>query len=115
MFSSTSIRSSGSSSRRRSRTGSIAERRILALRPAEVRADADRRGAALEQQLERRQRRADARVVGDGAVLERDVQVGADEDDLPRDVGVTDRARQPHSAVWRTWKSSSRLPAGSRR
>ena len=91
------------------------ERRVLALRAAEMRADADRRGPALEQQLERRQRGANARVVGDGAVLERNVQVGANEDDLPRDVGVTDRARQSHSAVWRTWKSSSRFPDGSRR
>ena len=57
-------------------------RRILALRPAEVRADADAGRAPLEQQLERRQRRADARVVGDLPVLERDVQVGADEDGL---------------------------------
>ena len=74
------------------------ERRILALGAAEMRADADRSGPALEQQLERRQRRANARVVGDGAVLERNVQVRANEDDLPRDVGVTDRARQPQSS-----------------
>ena len=63
--------------------------------------DGSRRGSraapALEQQLQRRQRRADARVVGDAPVLERDVQVGADEDGLPVDVRVANRARQPHS------------------
>ena len=69
------------------------EGRVLALRPAEVRADADPGRAALEQQLERRQRGADPRVVGDLAVLERDVQVGSDEHRLSGDVGVADRAR----------------------
>ena len=52
--------------------------------------------AAVEQQLERRQRGADPRVVGDAPVLERHVEVGADEDALPRDVGVADGSRQPH-------------------
>ena len=91
------------------------ERGILALRPAEVRADADAGRAALEQQLERRQRRPDARVVGDPPVLERDVQVGADEDGLAVDVRVADRARQPHSCCGSDWKSSIRFPEGSRR
>ena len=45
---------------------------------------------------QRRQGRADARVVGDLAVLERDVQVGADEDALAGDVRVADRARPVH-------------------
>ena len=52
--------------------------------------------AALEQQLERRQRGLDPRVVGDAAVLERDVQVGAEEDALARDVRFPNGARQPH-------------------
>ncbi len=69
------------------------ETRVLALRPAEVRADPDAGDAAPEQVLERRQRRADARVVGDPAVLERDVQVGADEHDLPLDVSLPHGAR----------------------
>ncbi len=42
-----------------------AKRRILALRPAEVRAEHDLRGAALEQQPERGERGPDARVVRD--------------------------------------------------
>ena len=75
------------------RDGRHRERRVRPLRPAEVRADAHLRGAVLEQQLERRQRRADARVVGDAAVLERHVQVGAHEHALAGDVGVADRAR----------------------
>ena len=72
------------------------ERRVRALRPAEVRADGDLGGAALEEELERRQRGADARVVGDPPVLERDVQVGAHEDALARDVRVANRARPVH-------------------
>src|SRR5205823_12877242 len=71
---------------------------LLRLRPAEVRADAQLGDPALEQQLEGRQRGTDARVVGDAAVLERDVQVGADQDCPPRDVGLADRARHPHYA-----------------
>src|SRR5205085_4913018 len=48
------------------------EGRILPLGPAEVRADGDALGPALAEELERRQRSADARVVGDPALLERD-------------------------------------------
>ena len=48
--------------------------RVAPLRPAQVRAE-DQPRAALEQQLDRGQRRADARVVGDLAVLERHVEV----------------------------------------
>ena len=54
----------------------------LALRPAEVRGQDDGRAPAFERVLDRRQRRADARVVADDAVLERDVEVDADEDAL---------------------------------
>ena len=79
-------RSSATSSASRSRTGAIENfgAVLLGLRPAEVRADAHLRAPAVEQQPERRQRGADARVVGDAAVLERDVEVRADEDDLAR-------------------------------
>jgi phosphoglycerate kinase len=59
----------------------------------------------VEQQPQRRQRGTDARVVGDAAVLQRDVQVGADEDRLPRDVGLLDGARQLQ--VKRTWRRRS--------
>ena len=43
------------------------------------------------------ERGADARVVGHAPVLERDVEVGADEHALALDVRVADRARPPHS------------------
>ena len=54
------------SSPSRSATGGIESSASRSLGPAEVR-DEDERGAALEQQLDRRQRRPDPRVVGDGA------------------------------------------------
>ena len=63
------------------------------LRAAEVGADVDPRGVALEQQLDRRQRGPDPRLVGNHAVLERHVQVGAEQDTLPANVGVADGAR----------------------
>ena len=46
----------------------------------------DHRRARVEQVLDRRQRRADARVVGDRAVLDRHVEVDAHEHALARDV-----------------------------
>ena len=81
---------------------------LLGLRPAEVRADAHLARAAVEQQPQRRQRGLDAGVVGDAAVLERDVQVGPDEDDLPVDVGVANRARQRSLAASLFTRSTSR-------
>ena len=84
---------------RRDRRHRVLRPVLLGLRAAEVRADADLRRAALEQQLQRRQRRADARVVGDRAVLQRDVEVGADQHGLARDVGVADGARHAHFVV----------------
>ncbi len=48
---------------------------LLRLRPAEVRTDAHLGGIPLEQELQGRQRGADARVVGDAAALERHVEV----------------------------------------
>jgi hypothetical protein len=69
---------------------------LLRLRPAEVRTHANLRRVLLDQELQGRQRGADARVVGDAAALERHVEVGADQDGLPRDVGVADRTRQAH-------------------
>ena len=68
------------------------ERGIDALRTAQVRAHDDLGRAALEQELERRQRRADPRVVGDATVLERHVEVAADEDALSLDLRGLDRA-----------------------
>ncbi len=53
-------------------------RRRLALRPAEVRGEDDR-GAAIERVLNGRERRRDPRLVADRAVLDRDVEVDANE------------------------------------
>ena len=62
----------------------------LSLRPAEMRRE-DHRRALLERVPNRRQRRANARVVGDDAVLERDVEVHADEHTAPRQIEISDR------------------------
>ena len=74
------------------------ERRIGALRPAEMGADRDLRRVPVEQKAERRERGPDPRVVRDLAVLERDVEVGADEDALARDVRLAHRARLAHGS-----------------
>ena len=83
---------------------------VFALRPAEVGADADALDSSLEQQLERRQCGADAGVVGDLPVLERDVEVGADEDGLAVDVGVANRARQAHPRAAASGRARSGCP-----
>jgi hypothetical protein len=89
--------------------------RVGALRAAEVGADGHFGRALLEQPPQGRQRSDDARVVGDAPVLERDVEVGADEDALPPDVRLAHGARAPHSDIGICWKSSTRWPSGSRR
>jgi hypothetical protein len=61
-----------------------------------VRAHSDACGAVVEEIAERRKRRADARVVGDSPVLERNVEVGSDEDVLPRDVRLLYGPRSLH-------------------
>ena len=58
-----------------------------------MRTDRHLRCVVLEQVLQRRQRGTDPCVVGDPALLERHVQVGADEDMLGADVGLPDGAR----------------------
>ena len=75
-----------------------------------MRADAHLVGALLEQELQRGQRGADARVVGDAAVLERHVQVRADEHALARDVGVADRARQRIACPYASTAAGSVAP-----
>ncbi len=65
-------------------------RRRLALRPPQVRRKNDRR-ALVERVVNGRQRRGDARVVGDRAVLDRHVEVDADEDALAAEIEVLDR------------------------
>ena len=61
-----------------------------ALRPAEVGAE-DQLRTAGEQMLDRRNRALDAGVIGDDAVLERDIEVHTHEDFLAVDVEVADR------------------------
>ena len=95
------------------RHGRHRERRIGALRAAEMRAHGDVRRAAVEQSPQRRQRRADPRVVGDPPVLERDVQVGADEDALAGDVRLTNRARPVHRLRERACRSGRRAGTSS--
>jgi len=80
---------------------------VRAFRPTQVRANPQVAHAAIEQQLKRRQRRADTRVVRDAASLERYVQVRADEDDLAVDGRALDRARQAHATSFGT-RSTSR-------
>src|SRR6476646_4292303 len=57
----------------------------LAVRASEVAGEDDRR-AGPDQRQDRRDRRADPRIVGDLAVRERDVEVDANEDAFPGDV-----------------------------
>ena len=96
MFSSTSIRRSGRSSLQTRRDRRHRERGVGAFRPPEVRAHGDVRGVALEEVPEGRQGGTDPGVVGDATVLEGDVQIGADEHALPRDVSLADGARAVH-------------------
>ncbi len=58
-----------------------------------MRGEDDRR-ALLERVLDRRQRRADARVVRDRAVLDRHVEVDPDERLLPAQVEIADAPRR---------------------
>jgi hypothetical protein len=82
------------------------ERGVRPTRPAEMRADDDLGSLTLEQQLERRQRDADPRVVGHLPVLERDVQVRADENPPAGDIGVSNGPRAFQSR--RSIRSTSR-------
>jgi hypothetical protein len=84
------------------------EGRILPLRPAEMRAEPDFLRAAVEQEPDRRQRRADARVVRHSPVLQRHVEVDAREHALAGDVGVPDGPRPVHGQSRRCDRSTSR-------
>ena len=66
------------------------------------------RSVVQEEVLERGQRCADARVVGDAAVLERDVQIRPDENALSGDVGLANGARPVHYAGSLPIRSTSR-------
>ena len=100
---------------RRDRFHRVSRAVLLGLRPAEMRADTHLCRVALEQKLQRRQRGADTRVVCDTAVLERHVEVGADQDGLARDVGVADRARHAHPASYASTAAGSEAPIFSTR
>ena len=83
----------------------------LAVRPAEV-AGQDDPGALGLQVPDRGQRRPDARVVGDPAILERDVEVDADEDALARGVEVPDGELVHLRFLREPWGSGSGQPIG---
>ena len=76
----------------------------FALRPSEV-AREDNGSALVERVANRRQRRADARVVTDDAALERHVEVDADEDALPSEIQIPDR--ELHSPFFTSVRSRS--------
>ena len=78
--------------------------RLAILRATEV-GDEDQASTALAEFLDRRQRGADAGVVGDRAVIERDVEVDADED--PLTAQVPEIAQRPHAIFWT--RSTSRF------
>ncbi len=73
--------------------GSDLELGIGALGTAEMRADDDVSSAGVEQMAQRQERSLDPRVVRDASVLERHVEVGADENALVRDVRGADGTR----------------------
>jgi len=62
----------------------------LSLRPAQV-AGQDHAGPLLQQVDQRGQTGADARVIGDLAIVQRDVEIGAQEHALSRDVDIANR------------------------
>ncbi len=92
------------------------ERRIVPLRAAEMGADGDLRRVAIEEEPDRRHSRTDSRVVGDRSVLERHIEIRANEDALAADLGRLDRARKAQShSIGIGQLTSMRFPAGSRR
>ena len=85
---------------------------LAVLGPPEVRAE-DQRGAALAQQLDRRQGGADAGVVADPPVDKRNVEVDADEHAPPRDLGVANARLAEAQAAAGTALGCSTLAASS--
>ena len=81
----------------------------FALRPAQMAREHDG-GAVIERVLDRRQRRADPRVVADDAVLQRDVEIDADEDALALEIEIPDRKfhRPANGSRYRPFVTSSR-------
>jgi hypothetical protein len=73
-------------------------RRIRPLRPPEMRHD-DNLGAFRDQRLDGRRQALDTRRIGDLAVLDRDVQIGADQHALPPDIEIVERAEPRHGPL----------------
>ncbi len=88
------------------------KRRILALRPAEVRAEDDDR-ALLLQVLDRGEGLADARVIGDGAVCERNVEIRAHQHPFAGDVDVANGLLANACLVGHAFVPSAAIPRRS--
>ena len=69
---------------------------VVSLGPSEMRANRHLPGIPLEEQLQRRQRCQDSRFIRNAPVVERDVEVGADEHSLAAHVGIAYRPRPVH-------------------
>ena len=81
----------------------------LSLRPAQMRREHQRR-AAIEELVQRRERGADAHIVGDRPVLHGDVEVHPDEDAKARDVAQSVERSKRHSLdATSCTRSTSRL------
>ena len=70
-------------------------RRVGPFRAPEMRHD-DHLGAFRDQRLDGRRKALDAGRIGDLAVLDRHVQIGADQHALPADIEIVDRAEPRH-------------------
>src|SRR5256714_6857318 len=86
----------------------------LAVGAAEM-GDQDHAGTALEQVLDGRERLADAGVVDDAAILDRDVEVDADQHALARDVEVANRGFLERAAQADVGSQFSRSPMNTAR
>jgi hypothetical protein len=61
--------------------------------------DDDHFGPAVDESVDRRQRGADATVIGDRAVLQRDVEVAAEDDGLAGEVAERVDGAKAHEAL----------------
>src|SRR5256886_2638329 len=86
----------------------------LAVGAAEMR-DQDHARTALDQVLDRRERLADAGIVDDAAILDRDVEVDADQHALARDVEVANRGFLERAAQADVGSQFSRSPMNTAR
>ena len=87
------------------------ELRVASFRPTEMR-DERHGGAAISQQADRRQRRTDSRLIGDGSLFERDVEIDANEDALSFRIQVPHRALpERHAPLSERLRRAPRGPA----